>query len=55
MQEEKGMTEDEMFGWHHRLNADESEYILGVGDEQRGLACYIPSGHKNLDTNEQLN
>ena len=51
----KGTTEDEMFGWHHRLNADEFEYILGVGDEQRGLACYIPSGHKNLDTNEQLN
>ena len=38
-QEEKGMTEDEMAGWHHRLNGRESEWTLGVGDGQEGLAC----------------
>ena len=38
-QEEKGMTEDEMAGWHHRLNERESEWTLGVGDGQGGLAC----------------
>ena len=37
-QEEKGMTEDEMAGWHHRLDGGESEWILGVGDGQGGLA-----------------
>ena len=31
-QEEKGMTEDEMVGWHHRLNRHEFEYAPGVGD-----------------------
>ena len=31
-QEEKGMTEDEMAGWHHRLDGHESEWTLGVGD-----------------------
>ena len=35
--EEKGMTEDEMVGWHHRLNEHEFEQALGVGDEQGGL------------------
>ena len=38
-QEEKGMTEDEMGGWHHRLNGRESEWTAGVGDGQGGLAC----------------
>ena len=38
-QEEKGMTEDEMAGWHHRLNGRESERTPGVGDRQGGLAC----------------
>ena len=33
-QEEKGMTEDEMVGWHHRLNGHEFEWTLGVGDGQ---------------------
>ena len=37
-QEEKGMTEDEMVGWHHRLNGHESEQAPGVGDGQAGLA-----------------
>ena len=31
-QEETGMTEDEMVGWHHRLDGDESEQALGLGD-----------------------
>ena len=34
-QEEKGTTEDEMVGWHHRLNGPEFEEALGVGDGQR--------------------
>ena len=38
-QEEKGTTEDEMTGWHHWLNGRESEWTLGVGDGQGGLAC----------------
>ena len=38
-QEEKGMTEDEMAGWHHRLNGHEFEETAGVGDGQGGLAC----------------
>ena len=33
------MKEDEMFGWHHRLNGREFEQPLGVGDGQGGLAC----------------
>ena len=40
--EEKGMTEDEMVGWHHRLDGHEFEQVLGVGDEQRSLVCYSP-------------
>ena len=36
---EKGMTEDEMVGWHHKLNAHEFEYSPGVGDGQGGLVC----------------
>ena len=38
-QEEKGMTEDEMAGWHHRLDGGEFEWTPGVGDGQGGLAC----------------
>ena len=38
-QEEKGMTEDEMAGWHHWLDGHEFEWTLGVGDGQGGLAC----------------
>ena len=54
-QEEKGMTEDEMVGWHHWLNGHESEQAPGVGDGQGSLACCSPWGHKDLDTTEQLN
>ena len=39
VQEEKGMTENEMVGWHHRLNGDEFGWTAGVGDGQGGLAC----------------
>ena len=41
-QEEKGMTEDEMVGWHHWLNGHEFEQVLGVGDRQGSLACCSP-------------
>ena len=39
-QEEKGMTEDEIAGWHHQLNGHEFGWTLGVGDGQGGLACW---------------
>ena len=54
-QEEKGMTEDEMVEWHHRLNGHEFEQTLGVGDGQGSLACCSPWGRKESDTTEQLN
>ena len=54
-QEEKGMTEDEMVGWHHRLDGHEFEQALGVGDRQGRLACCSPWGRKELDTTEWLN
>ena len=38
-QEEKGTTEDEMVGWHHRLNGHRFRWTLGVGDGQEGLVC----------------
>ena len=49
------MTEDEMVGWHHRLDGPVSEQALGVGDGQRGLACCSSWGHKESDMTEQLN
>ena len=49
------MTEDEMVGWHHRLNGHEFEQALGVGDRWGSLMCCSPRGHKELDTTEQLN
>ena len=51
-QEEKGMTEHEMAGWHHRLNGHEFEQAPGVGDGQGSLACCSPWGHKESDTTE---
>ena len=54
-QEEKGTIEDEMAGWHHRLNGPESEWTLGVGDGQEGLACCDSWGRKESDTTERLN
>ena len=53
--EEKGTTEDEMVGWHHRLNGHEFEQASGVGDGQGSLACCSPWGRKELDTTERLN
>ena len=54
-QEKKRMTEDEMAGWHHWLDGRESEWTLGVGDGQRGLACCDSWGRKESDTTERLN
>ena len=48
-QEEKGMTEDEMVGWH-RLNGHEFEESLGDSEWQRSLGCYSPWGFEDLDT-----
>ena len=44
------MTEDEMVGWHQRLNGREFEQALGDGEGQEGLMCCSPCGHKELDT-----
>ena len=52
---EKGTTEDEMVGWHHRRNGREFEQAPGVGDGQGGLACCSPWGRKESDTTKQLN
>ena len=54
-QEEKGMIEDEIVGWHHWLDRPEFEQALGVGDGQGILACCSPWGRKELDTIEWLN
>ena len=51
----KMTAEDEMAGWHHRLNGRESEWTLGVGDGQGGLAGCSPWGCKESDTTERLN
>ena len=54
-QEEKGMTEDERAGWHHRLNGHEFEQAPGVGDGQGSLACCSSWGCKELAMAERLN
>ena len=54
-EEEKGMTEGEMVGWHHRLDGHGFGWIPGVGDGQGGLACYSSCGCKELDMTEGLN
>ena len=54
-QEEKGMTEDEMVGWHYRLNGHGFGWTPGVGDGQGGLACCNSWGYKELDTTWRLN
>ena len=54
-QEEKGTMEDEMVGWHHRLNGHGFGWTLGIGDGQVGLACCGSWGRKELDTTERLN
>ena len=47
-QEEKGTTEDQTVGWHHRLDGHEFKQALRVGDGQGSLACCSPWGHKEL-------
>ena len=54
-QEEKGTTEDEMIGWHYRLDGHGFGWTLGVGDGQGGLACCGSWGHKESDISEWLN
>ena len=54
-QEEKGMTEDEMAGWHHCLDGLESEWTPGFGDGQGGLACCDSWSREESDTTERLN
>ena len=49
------MTEDEMVGWHHRLNGHEFEQSPGDGEGQGSLACCSPWGQKEFDMTEQLN
>ena len=52
---EKGMTEDEMIGWLHRLDGHEFEQASGVSDGQGTLVCCSPWSHKESDMTEQLN
>ena len=54
-QKEKGVTEDEMVGWHHWLDRLESQQLPGVGDGQERLAHCSLWGLKESDTNERLN
>ena len=53
-QEEKGMTKDEMAGWHHWLNGRESEWTPEDGDGQGGLVCCDSWGCRESDTTERL-
>ena len=53
-QEEKGMTEDKMVGWHHRLNGHGFGWTPRVGKGQGHLACCISWGHKESDMTEWL-
>ena len=54
-QEEKGMTEDEVVGWHHWLNGHEFEQAPGDGEGQGSLECCSPLGRKESDTTERQN
>ena len=54
-QEEKGTLEDEMAGWHHRLDGHESEWTLGIGDGQGGLACCMGLQRVGHDWATELN
>ena len=49
------MTEDEMVGWHHRLNGYGFGWTSGAGDGQGSLACCSSWGHKESDMTERLN
>ena len=54
-QEEKGIIENEMVGWHYPLDGHKFEQALGVGDGQGGVGCCSPCGQKELDMTEWLN
>ena len=54
-QEEKGMTEDEMAGWHHSIDGREFEWTPGVRDGQGGLECCDSWGCKESDMTDRLN
>ena len=54
-QEEKGMTEDEMVGWHHQLNGHDFKQALGARDGQGSLVYCSPWGRIESDMTEQLN
>ena len=54
-QEEKGTTEDEVAGWHHRLDGREFGWTPGVSDGQGGLVCCNSLGCKELHTTEWMN
>ena len=54
-QEEKGMTEDEMVGWHHWLDGHEFEQFPGDSEGQGGLVCCCPWGHKESEAAKQPN
>ena len=51
----KGVTEDEIVGWHHQFNGHEFDQALGDTEGQGSLACYSPWDHKESDMTEQLN
>ena len=53
--QEKGMTDDDIFGWYHRLNGHEFEQTPGDGKGQGSLACCTPWGCKRSDMTKQLN
>ena len=53
-QQEKGVTKDEMVGWHHWFNGQEFEQTLGDSERQGSLPCCSPWGHKESGTTEQL-
>ena len=53
--QEKGVTEDEMAGWHHQLNGHGLEQTPGDSEGQGSLACCNPWGRKESDRTEQLN
>ena len=54
-QEEKGMTENEMIGWHHQIDGYQFQQAPGPGDGQGSLACCSPWGCKQSNMTEQLN
>ena len=49
------MTEDEMVGWHHRLDGHGFGWFPGVGDGQGGPVCCDSWGRIESDMTEQLN